>query len=78
MPHLATAGRAVGGQLGLGLFEVALSVPARETKCNPVAEGLAPLLAEPVRGLAHTPTVLERLQFDPAWPLPGKQSPSAL
>jgi hypothetical protein len=53
-------------------------VPAREAKCDPVTEGLAPLLAEPVRGLAHTRTVLERLQFDPAWPLPGKQSPSAL
>jgi hypothetical protein len=52
-------------------------MPAREAEGDPVAERLAPFLAEPVGGLAHAPTVLERLQFDAAWPLPGKQSQSA-
>ena len=51
--HLGAARRARGWQLGLVRFEVALRVTAREAEGDPVAERLAALFAEPVRGLAH-------------------------
>ena len=52
--HLARALRALRRQLALGLVEVALREAARQAESHPVAERLAPLLAKPVRGLAHT------------------------
>src|SRR3954451_24271683 len=52
-PQLAPALRALRGQLPLPLLEVALREPAAEADGDPVAPRLAPLLPEPVRGLAH-------------------------
>ena len=44
-------------QLVLRLVEVPLGVAAGEADGGPVAEDLPALLAQPVRGLAHGPTV---------------------
>ena len=56
--HLASAGGASRRHLGFRLLEVALRVAAGEAERDPVAERLAPLLAEPVGGLAHGFSVL--------------------
>src|SRR5437899_11263048 len=54
--HLSAALRARLGQLALGLVEVALREPADQAEGDPVAEGLAALFAEPLRGLTHIGT----------------------
>ena len=55
--ELAAALRAVRRQLVHELLEVALHEPAAEAERDPVAQRLAPLLAQPVRRLAHRRTV---------------------
>ena len=49
------------GQLALGLVEVALREAARDAERDPVAEGLASLLPQPVGGFAHETTLAEGL-----------------
>ena len=51
--HLTGARRAGRRQRRLGVVEVALGVPAAEADGHPVAEGLAPLLPEPLRRRSH-------------------------
>jgi hypothetical protein len=58
--HPATAPGAALRELGLERLEPALRRAALETDGRPVPERLAPLLPQPVRGLAHGAT-LDRL-----------------
>ena len=68
MERRPTARGAPIRQLGLELLEPPLRGAAVEADGDPVAEHLAPLLSEPVRGLAHAVTVarspwVERIEF---------------
>jgi len=57
MDHLAAAGRALRRDLRLVLLEPAPGGAAAQADRRPVAEHLSPLLAQPVRALAHTSIV---------------------
>ena len=57
MQELAAAFGARLRQLRFELLEPAAGGPATQADRNPVAEHLPALLAQPVRGLAHGPTV---------------------
>jgi hypothetical protein len=61
VPHLLAARRAKLRQRGFVLLEVALRVTARETESDPVAERLPALLAQPLGGSPHAPSVTELL-----------------
>jgi len=62
--ELTPALRARSGKLVLRLVEIPLRVTAGEAHRGPVAQDLPALLAQPVGGLPHSPTVARRLKSD--------------
>src|SRR5206468_6554157 len=52
---LASALRALAGELALRLVEVALGEPARQAERDPIAKGFATLFTQPVGSFAHRP-----------------------
>ena len=73
--HLAAARRALRRHLGLELLEPAPGRAAAQADRRPVAEHLAPLLAQPVGGLAHDDIVTPWAPRPPRIAGPGRAGP---